>query len=428
MNPATLLLLATFAICSMFLNQQAHAATVGLSWPDNVVFDGDGNPYYKTPSGSTRPVYPDIYNQPKTFNAPTPKGNVPVTVPYKMPVKLSKVGKAATNFLKRVGPIATAVAVAGLVCDLTDICSNDSDGDGTADEFIKVIPPPPDLPTAYYWQWLNGHPTYPDAQSMCNYVLSQFPNYTLISVDAQPSYAYCNLKQGSTINNQYVGRYSGCPTGYVSNGAGGCQSTTSASQRPLTEQDWEDAEPQLNTPEVTSALQDVSEPVPVENPVIQPTTKTVDTSTTTTRDATGTATGTQTETTTVTASPHPTQPNTVNVTTTTVITNYDINNNVTNTTTTENDPPDPPKEQEPDDPDFDNVEDEDLPEHEIGQEFSWNSWGGGSCPADKQLNVLGTQQVISMQPTCDFMTGIRPFILIIAGLISAYIIIGSRNE
>lgn len=150
------------------------------------------------------------------------------------------------------------------------------------------------------------------------------------------------------------------------------------------------------------------------------------------RDGNGNPIGTKTTDTTVTVTPS--GPTTVNITETTTITETNITNNTTTTTTqtttlpNNEDQTTPPKDTEPDDAEIDDVPDIDLPEHEIPNTFDYQSWGGGTCPGDPSVSVLGYSLLIPVHTVCTGLSMLRPVVLIMAALASAFIIVGAVKE
>lgn len=78
---------------------------------------------------------------------------------------------------------------------------------------------------------------------------------------------------------------------------------------------------------------------------------------------------------------------------------------------------------EPDSPDH-----PEIPELEIEIETYTSSIGGGSCPANIPLNInfpISASYEIDMAPICELAVNIRPFTLLSAYLLSAFILIGA---
>ena len=207
--------------------------------------------------------------------------------------------------------------------------------------------------------------------------------------------------------------------------------------RPITDADLEAAETALSDPQMTDHLLENAEPVPVDvstppaldAPINQP----IGSETITTKDAQGNTTGTQvTETSLdITDAATTENPNQIDVKEKKTVTTYDLNNNPTGSTTTESEirPPAPPDPPDIDyEIDFDDVNDKDLEEYEFPDIFSYESWGEGSCPADRSVSYGYGNLNLSMQPACDFATGVRPIILVIAGLSAMFIISGIKTE
>ncbi|MCB5189799.1 hypothetical protein LG198_03510 [Methylobacillus arboreus] len=212
-----------------------------------------------------------------------------------------------------------------------------------------------------------------------------------------------------------------------------CQPYNPDRRLPITPAGWplpEDV-PELNTPDIIPDLIEGGEPIPLDTPTIDP--KTVPgpggSTTETIRNGQGDPIGTKTTDTTVTVSPS--GPTTVTVTETTTITETNITNNTTTTvqeTTLPNDEDQSEKPKEDTDIEIDDVQDVDLDTHEIPDTFSYDSWGGGSCPGDPTITAKGHSYSLPVHTVCEAMIDLRPAVLLIAALVSAYIISGAFRQ
>jgi hypothetical protein len=177
---------------------------------------------------------------------------------------------------------------------------------------------------------------------------------------------------------------------------------------------------------IVAGLQGLNQPVPIDKPVLSPVSQTSPPLSTVKRDPLGNVINTTTTTTTTNISPV-TNNNTTNQVTVNQITNTTVTNangEVESTTDTTSDPA-------PDDEttiEFDDVPDKDLEKQEIPLTLEPVSWGEGSCPADPVVSVMGTSIAIPVHVACDYMSTVRPIVLAFFALISAYIIIGVRQE
>nr|OQW41371.1 MAG: hypothetical protein A4S08_12600 [Proteobacteria bacterium SG_bin4] len=155
--------------------------------------------------------------------------------------------------------------------------------------------------------------------------------------------------------------------------------------------------------------------------------------TTTNKDSSGNSTGTKTtnieaEVTTPSSSENPEDsPSLLKVTETTTETNYDINNQVIDSTETVNNGSEKPEQQDTE-IEIDDVQAEELEEKEVSFPFETNSWGSGSCPSPRSVDYHYGSLSLTFQPACDFAEGIRPIVLILAGFVAMYIIIGAARD
>lgn len=354
---------------------------------------------------------------------------VPFTFPRSADVDVNRVGSAVKKFAKIAGPIGVGIAVAELVCTNTSICK------GITDIWEKELQPlnsgmtddTPALSISGLWvsngQQFTG--TLEGAKNAlgCTSATFQCVYASSIVNDTQLIVNY-NLIRNSDGGN--LGSKSFNYSGWNASKFPPTQTTEA------NDADWDTAETALNdadfVPHLVSAGQDV--PVSVPDSFV-PQNSVVGEKTTQLKDAGGNITGTQVETTTLTVTDNSTVdfPNQFDVKETKTIINYDINNNITDqsTTITEGPPTVPPAE-ENEDFEFDDMEDEELEEWEMPDVFDWESWGDGTCPANRSLDYSYGSLELSYEPACTFAEEVRPIMLIIAGIIAMYIISGIRTE
>lgn len=344
---------------------------------------------------------------------PTSKGNFPVTIEKNLPVDLSnnRLGKAATGLLKALPGIGTALALADLACDLAQICWNNNTGgfeytqpgtfpgqSGSCEEAIG---------------WGSG------TNNDCQTVRNQNPGTTLYwfrSTNLPP-----NINQNCTLAG--VAGWT-----YAASGWKNCTNPPTGETRTPTEADWTSAEPKLNvegaiTPLVTSGGNLPLSAVPSFPPVSKP----ISTTTTTLKDGAGNITGTQTSTTTMNVSSTSTV-NNYNVTETTIINTYNNSGQLTGSSTTAGDTPPKNPDTIPPIIEFDQVPNSDLPSAQVPGEFTSSSWGGGTCPTNKQVSYKYGQLTLDYQPACDAAVSLRPVTLVLSAVIAAYLLSGIRIE
>ncbi|MDD5323311.1 MAG: virulence factor TspB C-terminal domain-related protein, partial [Methylococcales bacterium] len=204
--------------------------------------------------------------------------------------------------------------------------------------------------------------------------------------------------------------------------------------------DWSDAISKLSS--AANSLQKLSDMVqgllgkgqaiPIDNPVLSPSSITTAPVSTVIRDSAGNVIKTVTESVTYNSSPINIYDNSYNpITNITSIVNSTFTDNTTNittTTTTTNDSP--PVDSPPDDPsvEFDTVDDVDLPTQSLPDMATPVSWGEGTCPADPVATVFGHPIPIPVHVVCTYMSGVRTAVILLFSLIAAYIVIGVKFE
>lgn len=362
----------------------------------------------------------------QTGKLPIPASNgksYPVSVPRTAAVDMLKVGGALANMAKKLTPAGMAIGTVAFICTETNIC--DLDGSWQFNETSNI-------PTEDSTGWCaGGNLTFKqcvEQSGSCGYEYVGGQLNRRCSDPQQVSPTSFNLKvyssSGSLLFYITVTRTSTwTPTGQP---------------RPVTDTDWDNAADQLNQPASTDHIinnggdvpVDVSTPPTIDNaPINQP----IGTSTSTNYDNLGNATGTTVTESTLQITDGATAqaPNSITYNETTIINNYDLNNNLVDSTTTTTDTP-PPAPPEATDVDyeikFDDVSDNDLEEYEFPAVFSQDSWGTGSCPADRSVSYSHGSLDLTYQPVCEFAEGIKPAVLVIAGLAAMFIVSGVRTE
>lgn len=370
----------------------------------------DGEVHIQRPGGGTTLAYPNVGIS-KEIPVNTSKGNYLVPVEKNLPVVPSKVGKAATRFVRSLPIIGTGLAIYDTLCDIGNICVEDG---------ALVIPG-------------SDHVIFSQGQSAsCDNVplngsafnhpsSTFFYEYTRICGSAPPapwgytfqcsSSSECPLPSQHRVYQRQVGSV-----------------PPVLSSRPPEESDWTAAETNLNAqPQQTAtALYNSDAPVPVDaSTQSAPVTQQISQASTQTKDALGNITGTQTATTTVTVTDTSTTNNvTYNITETTTITHFNENNEITGTETSTSDNQ-PPKRTDETTISFDDVPPAQLEEEQ--PEFNLEapeSWGEGTCPPDEILTVQGVTFPVSWQPACDTAVQLRPIFVLFASVAAMFIVAG----
>lgn len=350
----------------------------------------------------------------------------PITIEKTGEIDGSKVGKAVVRMAKFLPPLALGVEVYNLVCELSDICKKDN-----ADEWEKVTQD---------YELLDPSTNTTDCSSIpqgASYIDYSAGNY--LEIQRIDSYVHCPGNPNLSNQGYTIQTYCATPGGSCSYQAIWHKnvSTLPETQRaPVTDSDWTNAETQLNDPRFDEPLLANGQAVPLKNlpifgnnPPVQ-----LSDSETVIRDSQGNITGTRRTITQLELSDGATssQPGRVTGTETQTQTDYDTQGQPTGTTIIETTPPPPEKPTEPTETQvqFDTVPDDvQIPTVEHPVTFDSTSWGAGFCPQSPTMTTFtGHQLIFDLQPACDTASQLRPFVLIIATIISAFIIIGAKVE
>lgn len=430
----------------------------------------DGKLYFTGPNGRTGPVYSGINSTPITVanppNAPFSRvefpfkaSTAPLTVPIpappggsassqvmQIPTTISpnaaRVAALVVGFARFSGPIGIGLNLANLVCSNTQLCQLPGlNGQPAPNEFGKFNVPAVPVNTIYglYGSTVYDASTFNAAQAKYCYVYNPTyfvkPNGCNATPNASICYFECVNSGGATSGTiESVKKTSSCPTGYTGPDQYGVCTGPQTVTTP-TDNDWQDSIAKLTAlttkmADMVTGLQDKSQPVPIDKPVLSPSSATAPSQSVVNRDATGNVTNTTTTTTTTTNTPvtNNTTTNTTNITQTTITTVTNNAGDTTSTTTTTAEPK--PPEEPPEDPtiEFDEVPETPLPEQQLPLSLTTNSWGEGNCPPDPSLSVMGTQMTVPVHVVCGYMSSVRPAVIAFFGLIAAYIVVGVKFE
>lgn len=435
----------------LLIGATAQAANIDIGKPSTITTGPNDKWYFFPPEGYTTVTFP--VDNARPVEVPSTKGRLPATLNQKAGLNVGGLGAAALNLAKRAGPIGLGLTLAGLLCEQTDICSTPSDPQNPSSPPVFTVTAPESKPVPYT-RWKTG----------TGYGSQEFETYTQACDVVGPAYiqrvtvaggsyssgsvtgcflytstqAWVNIQlidhSGRVSNTQEIAanRLQNCPTTHNYTGGPQCIPKDPNKRVPLSPTGWPAPEdvPGLNDPGIVPDLINGNEPIPINPPEIDPKTIPGGSTTETVRDGNGNPIGTKTTDTVITITPS--GPTTVEVTETTTTTETNITNNTTTTTVTNTNLPnnedqsEKPKEDQ--DIEIDDVQDKDLETYEVPDTFSYESWGGGSCPGDPAVSVLGKSLVIPVHTVCDGLTMLRPVVLIIAALASAFIIVGAVKE
>lgn len=336
-------------------------------------------------------------------------------------VDTNRIGRAVTNFARKVGPIAVGFAIADAVCDLVDICSIDDVWQKTADPDLAGYPQTTDF-ISYYVPSFS--PLFPTQDLVCAFAADFY--------STPVTYNSGNNKcEGSGVALN-VSQQGSCAANYTQSG-NQCIADFSTENAIATDDDWTNAETALNDPQFVQPLVESTADVPSDVPVVTPgqkaalgeTSKPI-------KDAEGNITGTEVTRRDVEVIDASTEdnPNQIIIKETETVQKLDLDNNEisSDTSTTYNQQPPQDQEQNLDVIiSFDEVEFAALETHQIEQMGAVSSWGDGSCPPPIGLSLSVGQFEIDTTPVCDTAEHIKPFLLLLASIISIYIIAGYKQ-
>lgn len=419
MDTSTKLITGLFAL---FCFTEVYAYTLqGTAIYDNLqVIDGE---MHLKNGPNTSMSYPNATLQ-KQLSITTSKGNFPVPIDKPIPVNTAKIGKAAVKFAKAFPPLALAVNVYDLVCDLSGIC-------GENDQWVREANTMDDNDVRFgtlSGEWKDTANNAPFAS------LQAFK-------DARGcTGAYrCDLSSfnhaGSTLTVNYnkIRVSDGVLFQYLQAQNVGVPELPPIQKVPVTDANWSAAESSLNTQPMALALWGADAPLPVTStaliaPVVHP----VNTVTTSVRDSQGNVTGTKVVTTTVTITDQSTTNNIeYHVNEKTLTQDFDANNQLTGTEEKQSDS-EPPKKDPPEDIKIENGKVDEVPlltqtinvqdELDNAQQAEWSVYG--SCPSDIDLGVYGLE--FSLAPFCTFAENMRPIVLMLGAFFSFFILSGAK--
>jgi hypothetical protein len=363
--------------------------------------------------------------------SPTAGRSFPITVSRSANIDIFRLGGAVKSLAKVLGPVGVGLAIADLVCSTSDICDNGF-GDWEIGADPEIAGFPLTIPTQIQYCTANSCPgsSAPTAAASCNLAVNVAKFWsTGKSIESSNETECVVLNNGEPFLTAPISQVSGCPENYVPSG-GGCALQGSPIGSPPTDQDWDDREASMNDSAFVSPMHSSGFDLPVSAPDPFPPANTlVGEKTTTLKDGAGNTIGTQVETTTITLTDNSTvdSPNNFDIKEEKTVINYDINNNITDQSTTVNEAP-PSEAPAEDDITFDDVTDTVLEEKEITAPLNTTSWGGGSCPAPIAMNTSVGNFEFDTQPFCDFAEALKPFILIVASILGAFIILRARKS
>jgi hypothetical protein len=419
-----------------FLSFPAHSALFDMSEHSGIIKDSTGN-FYKINSAGTVSALQSGSNltlaEKVTF--PTSKGNFSADLARTVAVQVPRVGKAVRSLAVASGPVGMTLTAVSLVCELTDICNVD----GIFNQFTSVTGTDA-IKTHIGWCVSNGGSTpcfqdkdFDAAVRAANACFSAVPS------NCQLGQVQERLDGSSNViglNYKITFISDGSSTGFMPATFMGSYTPPAPTSSPATIANWDSKESLLNDERFISELLAVNAPVPVGTPSLPaPVSVPIGSNTKTVKDANGNVTGTETTSSEAvldlpTSGENPTgSPTIIKIVENHTTNNYNTNNELTGSTTTTSGGT---EQQQPESQsveiEIDNIEATPLQERAVPFPFETDTWGSGSCPSDRSVNYHYGTLNLTFEPACQFAEGIKPIVLILAGFIAMFIIMGGTKD
>ena len=395
-----------------------HAQIFDMSEHSGIIKDSSGNYYKVNAQGTTSAIKTGAsLAVTEKVNIPTSKGFFSVDLNRNVPVDLSRIGASVRTVAVASGPVGLTISAVSLVCELTSIC--DTAGEWLLNQIDFGGTSAGNYPTCQEAIGLSATENWPNCDNLKNAISGQV--FWFRSPSAPPVNAGCT-NHGGTAWTYTVFAYT-------------CTNAPMVTS-PVSDSDWNTAQPKLNDERFVQPFLDRGNPVPVGVPTITTPQKIpLGSGTTTTKDGSGNTTGTETTTTEAeisqpSAVENPTNsPSVIKITENNTVNNYNTSNQLTSSTSTVSSTATPvQQQQEPITITIDNVPDVPLQTVAVPGTFSFTSWGSGSCPSPKTwVTMFGTHE-FSYQLTCDFAMTVKPIILLIAAIVSFMIVASIRTD
>lgn len=380
---------------------------------------------YTSRAGVASMVYPSLATSaPLSIPVSTmvPPGRQLMVIPAAIAVNGPRVAAAVVGLARLSGPVGLGLTLLPILCEETGICQS------TTNPTVYEKPTTSSNTSLLGYKLNEADPISSTPLAACQYYRSDMTTATPWSTDSVTGFVTYNCGIGTTLWNFLAVPVVGCGAGYTLSGS---TCTGPSTVAPPTENDWSSAVSKLTAAvskmaQLVSGLQGMNQPVPIDKPVLSPTSSTSSPISTVNRDPQGNVINTTNTSTTTNVAPV-TNTSTTNTVLVTQITNTTITNNlgqVTGTTETASDPP-PPEDPEIE---FDTVPDSPLEKQELPITLTPVSWGEGSCPPDPSVSVLGHQVAVPVHVVCQYMSGVRTAVIAVFALIAAYIVVGVKFE
>lgn len=425
-------------ILMAFPSFSAHAALFDISEHSGIIKDSTGN-FYKVNAAGTVSALQSGTNLTLTEKVtfPTSKGSFAADLTRTVAVEVPRIGKAVRSFAVASGPVGLTLTAVSLVCELTNICNQAGEWFFN-NPYSDSVDYPASTPTVGYY--ITGGIDGTQAASVSLSCKLAAGKQLAGSTTTLISETLCEEKTsaGAFFRNIPVYWYNSgsvCPPHYTKTGTT-CTLSENVNTGPATSADWDSKESLLNDDRFISELLSVNAPVPVGNPSFSaPVTVPIGSNTKTVKDANGNVTGTETTTSEAvldlpSSGENPSgSPTIIKIIENHTTNNYNTNNELTGSTTTTSGGT---EQQQPQSQsveiEIDNIEATPLQERAVPFPFETDSWGSGSCPADRTVNYHYGTLNLTFEPACQFAEGIKPIVLILAGFIAMFIIMGGTKD
>ncbi len=434
-----ILTIAFICFSSSVYSQGVQVGSIDLAgWAKNSsgtysrVLGGDNTVTRNAPTNST-------LSSTSTALVQTSKGATPFQITKTATIDVPRLGSAVSKFAQRVGPVGMVIGTATLICELTTICNDAGQWLMGADPEVSGYP-----------QTLNtvGHYVvagqtafkYPTAETGCSRAASSDKfwgnGYTGSgSGTGAQACTVTKISDNSTFKSSIAFNNSTCPTNYTLSGST-CELTGgNPDSHAPSEADWDAKADLLNDDRFTPDLVSADEDIPTSGiPTLTPGQKKgLGLESKPTKDSEGNVTGREDTVTEIEAVDAGTtdNPGRVIIKETQTTIKYDINNNqISSTTNTSysNQPQNNQNEPAQYTISFDEVPEAVLPTYAVPNTFEFESWGAGSCPPNVSVSLINTAFEIPTQPVCDMAEMVNPFVVLIASIVSIYIIAGVRGS
>jgi len=266
-----------------------------------------------------------------------PPGRQLMVIPTTITPNVARVGKAVTSLARLSGPVGMGLTLLPILCEETGICDPDNNH-----VFDKVTPPYTGQSRPGYLSWPGsydaGYTFYDNLGAACGSAYLGYPNTAFAPNGDNGSYGACTCNGPGCPYDGWqllLSKTTSCvPSGSKTN----VSCTVPEKITVPTETDWTNAASKLATSlsrmaNILDGLQEKNIPIPIDKPVLTPSSETLPSITTVEKDANSNPVKTTTQTTTVSQTPV-VDTNPKNSTTITEKTITTVTNNTTNTTTT----------------------------------------------------------------------------------------------